>query len=69
MGHFKQDNSRDMGFPDEFGEEMYRQEQEETQKTAQKTSPSLPPFCGYVTPGWFGPFLLAPLSRRERGFC
>ena len=67
MGHFRGDSQREMGFPDEFGEDMC---QEKGEQPAPPGNPGpTPPFCGYVTPSWFGPFLLSPRNRRERGFC
>jgi hypothetical protein len=67
MGHFRGDSQRDMGFPDEFGEDMCQEKREQPAPSG-NTGPT-PPFCGYVTPSWFGPFLLSPPNRRERGFC
>jgi hypothetical protein len=69
MGHFLEDNHKEMGFPDEFGENMCQDQGEQTQGGAPVNSGPLPPFCGYVTPSWFGPFLLSPRRRGERGFC
>ena len=56
-----------MVFPDEFGEDIYQEGQEQPQKAAPANVPAS--FCGYLTPAWFGPFLLSPLRRRERGSC
>lgn len=67
MGRYFVKNQKEMGFPDEFGVDMCKGEQE--QAAAQPQPGSVTPFCGYVTPTWFGPFLLSPLSRRERGCC
>lgn len=67
MGRFFAKNQQEMGFPDEFGVDMYEGKQE---SGAAPPNPGPPlPGCGYVTATWFGPFLLSPLSRRERGWC
>ncbi len=67
MGRYFGDRQKDLGFPDEFGMDMCEQQQE--QGAAKPNPAPLTPFCGYVTPTWFGPFLLSPLCRRERGWC
>lgn len=64
MGRYAGNNRQEMGFPDEFGVDMCQEEQEQPQP---QIGP-ITPFCGYVTPTWFGPFLLSPHSRRGRGF-
>lgn len=67
MGRFHGGDKKEMGFPDEFGIDMCNGEQH---SGAAKPNPGpVTPFCGYVTPTWFGPFLLSPLSRQERGWC
>jgi hypothetical protein len=69
MGRFYGRNLLEMGFPDEFGVDMCQTEQEQASAAAGPNPGPPPPFCGYVTLKWFGPFLLSPLRRRERGWC
>ncbi len=56
------------GFPDEFGRELFAEETMPVPHN-EKTAHSPLPFWGYVTPSWFGPFLLAPSRRLGRGWC
>ena len=67
MGQFYQNHRKALGFPDEFGEDIYKEGQRYPQEKSQINVPT--PYFGYVTTDWFGPFLLSGLSRRERGFC
>jgi hypothetical protein len=69
MGHFYGDNRQEMGFPDEFGEDICQEEQNKPEAAARAHPGPITPFCGYVASGWFGPFLLSPLTRKERGYC
>lgn len=69
MGRYFGNNGQEIGFPDEFGEDIYQTGPEQHQAAAPSANRSTPPFCGYVTPSWFGPFLLAPRNRGERGWC
>ena len=69
MGRFYADSQREMGFPDEFGEDICQGRQEQPQGTAEPQAGAVMPFCGYVTLNWFGPFLLSPRIRGERGWC
>jgi hypothetical protein len=69
MGRFYGGKRQEMGFPDEFGVDMCQTEQDQP-ITAAEPNPGPPlPCCGYLTLEWFGPYLLSPLSRRERGSC
>jgi hypothetical protein len=67
MGQFYQNHREALGFPDEFGEDIYQEGQRDPQEKSQMNAPT--PYFGYVTTTWFGPFLLSPLNRRERGWC
>ena len=69
MGRFYEDSRQDIGFPDEFGVDICQGEQEQAEPGAKPKPRPVTPFCGYVTLGWFGPFLLSPPRRRERGWC
>jgi hypothetical protein len=60
---------REDGFPDEFGRDLYQDQSEPAAGRDGGLSPSPPPFWGYVTPSWFGPFLLSPRRRQVRGWC
>jgi hypothetical protein len=69
MGHFYVDSQKEMGFPDEFGQNICQTDQDQPQPSGELHSGGPLPYCGYVTLNWFGPFLLSPLTRRERGCC
>lgn len=69
MAYIAGGGPKDQGFPDEFGMDMY-QETVAALRGQPGSSSDLPaPFWGYVTSGWFGPFLLSPRRRREWGWC
>lgn len=59
---------KDQGFPNEFGVDMY-QDPAAPVSDANAAYGGPPSFWGYVTPGWFGPFLLSPRRRNDRGRC
>jgi hypothetical protein len=69
MGRFYMDSQKEMGFPDEFGEDICQTGQDQPQPAGKPQSSLAAPFCGYVTLNWFGPFLLSPRTRGERGSC
>jgi hypothetical protein len=69
MGRFYGGKRQEMGFPDEFGVDICPTEQEKPLPAAAPGVAPPPPGCGYVTLDWFGPFLLSPRRRRERGSC
>lgn len=68
MAHIDGGSPKDQGFPDEFGMDIY-QDQDRLSAPHGMSAAEPPPFWGYVTPSWFGPFLLSPRRRQERGFC
>lgn len=68
MGRYYGGSRQDMGFPDEFGIDLCQTVPEITPPAAAVPKPPTP-FCGYLTLEWFGPFLLSPPRRRERGSC
>lgn len=65
MGRHQSDDQRDQSFPDEFGHDLLNEQID------RPAGPPLaqPPFWGYLTRNWFGPFLLSPPGRREKGHC
>jgi hypothetical protein len=69
MGRFYGGNRQELGFPDEFGVDICQGEQEKKLAAAGPNPMPPGPFCGYVSSNWFGPFLLSPPARRERGWC
>lgn len=69
MGRYYLDGRKDVNFPDEFGRNLCNPGEAETPEFPGWQPGSLPPFCGYVTPQWFGPFLLSPFPRKVRGRC
>lgn len=68
MGYFDRNSRQGLNFPDEFGEDLYQAGLEGSPDSAPADT-STRSMCGYLTPTWFGPFLLSPLNQRERGFC
>lgn len=56
------------GFPDEFGRDLFADGLVPGPHIEKAVFSPLP-FWGYVTPSWFGPFLLAPSRRPKRGWC
>lgn len=69
MGRYFGSSVQEMGFPDEFGEDICQTRPEQQQTPASAAGRAITPFCGYVTPSWFGPFLLGPQTRQGRGCC
>jgi hypothetical protein len=69
MGRFHGGNRPEMGFPDEFGVDLCQAEQDQKPTGANQNPLPPQPFCGYIAADWFGPFLLSPPRRGERGWC
>ncbi len=69
MAHIDGGSPKDQGFPDEFGMDMYQDRAARLSELNNENAAEPPPFWGYVTPSWFGPFLLSPRRRREWGLC
>lgn len=69
MAHIDGGSPKDQGFPDEFGMDMFQDPA--TRRSDPNSDPDgePPAFWGYVTPTWFGPFLLSPRRRKEWGWC
>lgn len=63
----RQDDYRDFSFPDELGFDLFDDLAGNSDK--QLVASGLKPFAGYLTANWFGPFLLAPPRRWEKGHC
>lgn len=62
----RRDDSRDYSFPDELGQDLFG-DHEAAPEAGLRQQPK--PFLGYLTPTWFGPFLLGPPRRWDRGHC
>ncbi len=65
MGQHQSGNPQDQGFPDEFGQDLLADQA----AGKDEADPKPPSFWGYLTRNWFGPFLLSPPGRREKGHC
>ncbi|MGQ9920178.1 MAG: hypothetical protein ACUVRZ_02490 [Desulfobacca sp.] len=69
MAHIDGGSPKDQGFPDEFGLNLFHDRADQRSETSSHPAGEPPPFWGYVTPTWFGPFLLSPRRRQAWGRC
>ncbi len=69
MGRFYGDNRKEMGFPDEFGEDICQSEQEQAPPGGEPEARASNAILRLCDLGVVRPLPALPPRRRERGWC